>query len=255
MGTLQVVGSSHAPDDAVYSNGTIIGVVSAPGVPAREVEHRGIFRADRWPEPGDTLPVLVDLLDPSRFNILWSQVSDKGGAATRLAQQMAAQMNSGPAWGTPSAGAGTGGPSVQDVPAGSSFHGGQQFQWSSGNAGQVPQEIRDALSSAGLGNLLQGATGNVINDFFHGATGTMAQGAMSAAINSATPTGRTIDGKTETVISLTVNRPDGSIFDTQVTKSIMPSMLHYFSPGRIVQVVSPTGDENNLSIIITMAGH
>jgi hypothetical protein len=179
-------------------------------------------------------------------------VPDTGDAATHLAQQRAAQMNRGPTWGTPPANVGLGSPGVQDAPTGSWEQ--QHVQWSSGGAGQVPQEIRDALDAAGLGDILQTATGNVAGDFFRGAAGTTGQGVMNAVINSSAPTGRTVDGKTETVISLTVNRPDGSIYNTQVTKNIAPSMVQHFSPGRIVQVVSLAGDENNLSIILTMAG-
>ncbi|MCL1919006.1 MAG: DUF3592 domain-containing protein [Peptococcaceae bacterium] len=106
---------------------------------------------------------------------------------------------------------------------------------------QVPQDVLGILNTVGLGSLF-------------GAMGGSTQGTMQASIVSAVPTGRSADGKNEVVVTLRVNRPDGSIFDAQVTKSVLPGMMQHFSPGRVVQVVSLTGDEKNLSILITMPG-
>ncbi|MCL2422952.1 MAG: hypothetical protein FWD11_03510, partial [Micrococcales bacterium] len=72
--------------------------------------------------------------------------------------------------------------------------------------------------------------------------------AMPASVVSSSPTGTTVDGKTEISVALKVNRPDGTVFDARTTKLVAPTMVQYLAPGRIVQVVPDDGD--NLSIIV-----
>lgn len=51
----------------------ITGVLVAPGIPATPAEHKADPRG-RWVAQRE-LPVLVDRSEPSRFAILWSQVT------------------------------------------------------------------------------------------------------------------------------------------------------------------------------------
>jgi len=51
----------------------ITGVLLAPGIPATPAEHKVDTRG-RWVAKGD-LPALIDRSDPSRFAILWSEVT------------------------------------------------------------------------------------------------------------------------------------------------------------------------------------
>ncbi|MCL1917560.1 MAG: hypothetical protein FWG14_04480 [Peptococcaceae bacterium] len=94
-GSLQVIGVNHPPTQGqtMYSNIKIIGVLSAPGIAAHEVEYQGVCQLSKWPSDGEILPVIVDVVDPRRYKILWKQVADCGDTATQLAQQRAAQMN------------------------------------------------------------------------------------------------------------------------------------------------------------------
>jgi len=90
-GSFQVVRVS-ASDEAM--NGTIVGVLSAPGIAARTAQRHVIFPSG-WggrnrPSVGTVLPVVVDPADPRRFNILWRHVPD----AVQEAAQIAARMNS-----------------------------------------------------------------------------------------------------------------------------------------------------------------
>ncbi|MCL2423548.1 MAG: hypothetical protein FWD11_06595 [Micrococcales bacterium] len=263
VGSLQVIASGRPSEDAVYTPTTVVGVLSAPGIAAREIEWEGYFTKKRWPRSGTTLPVMVDVVDPSRFNVLWDQVEvatpDPSSAFIARARQMAAQMNAEPDWGTRPTSTGTGRTGVQDAPA-SSREGPvvEALPWpSSGGAvadgtcglglpagvsflgSQFPQEVSDI-------------SGGVFGTFFETAFGGSAGGAMQASVVSAVPTGRVVGGKEEVIISLKVNRPDGSVFDTQVTKRLLSGMRQMLPPGRVVQVVSPTGDGANLSIILTV---
>jgi len=69
-------------------------VIEADGVPKTTVEHsEQVRRGDpviipRWPQQGDTVPVLIDRADPSRVRFQWDQMmTTKERTAQMQAQQ------------------------------------------------------------------------------------------------------------------------------------------------------------------------
>lgn len=74
----QVKAISEAPASGAYGRAELQLVVVAPGLPVTEV----IVREPRvpvgkWPRPGETLPVTVDVDDMRRVRIDWGQVDDR----------------------------------------------------------------------------------------------------------------------------------------------------------------------------------
>ncbi len=94
-GTAQVVSATMPPEDASSSNCTLNLVVSAEGLEPTPVEHTAMASVKRWPSPGMTLPVTVDLADPTRLKIEWDEVQTNAQTAQQQAEQMAEMMKGG----------------------------------------------------------------------------------------------------------------------------------------------------------------
>ena len=94
-GTAQVVSASMPPYDATSANCSMSLVVSAEGLEPTPVDHTAMASVKRWPTPGTTLPVTVDLADPTRLKIHWDEVETNKQAAMQQAAQMAAMMRGG----------------------------------------------------------------------------------------------------------------------------------------------------------------
>ena len=94
-GTAQVVSASMPPYDATSSNCSMHLVVSAEGLEPTPVEHTAMASVKRWPTPGITLPVTVDLADPTRLKIHWDDVPTGDQTAMQQAEQMAEMMKGG----------------------------------------------------------------------------------------------------------------------------------------------------------------
>ena len=94
-GTAQVVSASMPPYDATSSNCSMHLVVSAEGLEPTPVEHTAMASVKRWPTPGMTLPVTVDLADPTRIKIDWDDVPTGDQSAMQQAEQMAEMMKGG----------------------------------------------------------------------------------------------------------------------------------------------------------------
>jgi putative oligomerization/nucleic acid binding protein len=94
-GTAQVVSASMPPYDATSSNCSMSLVVSAEGLEPTPVEHTAMASVKRWPTPGTTLPVTVDLADPTRLKIHWDDVQTNKQTAMQQAEQMAEMMKGG----------------------------------------------------------------------------------------------------------------------------------------------------------------
>jgi hypothetical protein len=96
-GTLRVTAASYPPAgvNAVYSNYRITGVVSAPGLEPTAVEHCGVARVAKWPQPGEDLPVTVDQARPDRLVINWDQLATAQDSALAEAQAEAIRMRTG----------------------------------------------------------------------------------------------------------------------------------------------------------------
>ena len=103
-GTAQVVSASMPPYDATSSNCSMHLVVSAEGLEPTPVEHSAMVSVKRWPTPGTTLPVTVDLADPTRLKIHWDDVPTGDQTAMQQAEQMAEMMKGGAGATTPGAG-------------------------------------------------------------------------------------------------------------------------------------------------------
>jgi hypothetical protein len=93
-GTLRVVETSSPDNDSVWTAGRIDGVISADGVAPRAIAHHGLLKTERWPWPGQDLPVTVDRADPTRLRILWDEIPSPKDTAAQEAQQLAEQMRS-----------------------------------------------------------------------------------------------------------------------------------------------------------------
>ena len=94
-GTAQVVSASMPPYNATSSNCSLHLVVSAEGLEPTPVEHTAMASVKRWPTPGMTLPVTVDLADPTRIKIDWDDVPTGDQTAMQQAEQMAEMMKGG----------------------------------------------------------------------------------------------------------------------------------------------------------------
>ena len=94
-GTAQVVSATMPAEDSTSSNCLMSLVVSAEGLEPTPVEHTAMASVKRWPTPGTTLPVTVDLADPTRLKIHWDDVQTNKQAAMQQAEQMAEMMKGG----------------------------------------------------------------------------------------------------------------------------------------------------------------
>jgi len=73
-------------------------VVEAEGVPKTTVEHteqvpRGDDRIiSRWPDQGDTVPVMIDRAEPSRIQFQWDQMPTEQDRIARMKQAQAKRL-------------------------------------------------------------------------------------------------------------------------------------------------------------------
>jgi catechol 2,3-dioxygenase-like lactoylglutathione lyase family enzyme len=77
-GTVQVKAVSQPPASSVYGRAELSVVVIAPGLPIQEVTIRDPrVPVEKWPVPGDTLPVTVDVDDMRRVRISWDDAPSR----------------------------------------------------------------------------------------------------------------------------------------------------------------------------------
>ena len=94
-GAAQVVSATMPAADSTSSNCRLSLVVSAEGLAPTPVEHTAMASVKRWPSPGMTLPVTVDLADPTRLKIHWDDLQTNRDSAMQQAEQMAEMMRGG----------------------------------------------------------------------------------------------------------------------------------------------------------------
>ena len=82
-------------EDATSANCSMSLVVSAEGMEPTAVEHTAMAKVKRWPSPGMTLPVTVDLADPTRLKIHWDELPTNRESAQLQAEQIAEMMRGG----------------------------------------------------------------------------------------------------------------------------------------------------------------
>jgi len=90
-GTL--IGCSRAPHAATSGNCTMRVVVQAEGLEAYSVDLHEIVRTDRWPQPGQTLPLVISRADPRRVRVDWDRVPRAADIAALQADAMVQALN------------------------------------------------------------------------------------------------------------------------------------------------------------------
>ena len=152
-GTAQVVSATAHRGDSSWQDIRMTLTVRAEGVPPTAVVHRCICRADRWPTPGDTLPVTLDARKPERLKVEWDEVQSARDRAWETAQQMAAAEAGGggidPADERAAAAAGVDLDALRQMFPGATI----EVESSSIDAGSNPDAARQVLAA------LQGASG------------------------------------------------------------------------------------------------
>ena len=103
-GTAQVVSATMPAESSTSSNCSMSLVVSAEGLEPTPVEHTAMASVKRWPTPGTTLPVTVDLADPTRLKIHWDDVQTNKQTSMQQAEQMAEMMKGAAGAAAPGAG-------------------------------------------------------------------------------------------------------------------------------------------------------
>jgi hypothetical protein len=91
-GSLLVTAISMPSRGAMFQMTRLTGIVSAEGIEPFAVQHSGLVRTALWPQPGSTLPLIVDRADPSRFAIEWDKIRSGADAALDNAEALAAAM-------------------------------------------------------------------------------------------------------------------------------------------------------------------
>jgi hypothetical protein len=94
-GVVRVVGINYPDPTATSQNYRMECVVTALGVDAVAVTHKGIASTSKWPSPGDELPATVDRSNPEHFVIKWDQLQTGRAQAVDQAQALAEQMRAG----------------------------------------------------------------------------------------------------------------------------------------------------------------
>jgi len=75
VGEYLIASASRPPANSSVASCDMVGQVSAPGVPPRVFEHNSTFTPlEKWPRPGDVLPVLFDRENPDFLKIQWKQI-------------------------------------------------------------------------------------------------------------------------------------------------------------------------------------
>lgn len=91
-GTLTVASITMPSPTATSMNYRIDGVVAAPGIAATAIVHHGVASVNKWPRPGDVLPVTVDRAKPERLVIQWDRLPTGREQAQTSAQELAEQL-------------------------------------------------------------------------------------------------------------------------------------------------------------------
>ncbi|MCC6832554.1 MAG: SHOCT domain-containing protein [Thermoleophilia bacterium] len=94
-GTARIVSCSRAPHAATAGTCSLLLVVQAEGVEPYQVEVSEIVRVDRWPAPGQVVPVRVSRADPRTLRVEWDRVPRHEDLAAERAAAIVASMRTG----------------------------------------------------------------------------------------------------------------------------------------------------------------
>lgn len=99
--TGRLIGCSRAPRGASRGACEMRVVVQARGLEAYHVDLHEVVRTDRWPQPGQTLPVVISRADPRRVRVDWDRVPPAAQLVTLGADALTTTVDG--AGGTPDA--------------------------------------------------------------------------------------------------------------------------------------------------------
>jgi hypothetical protein len=94
-GTAQVVAASGYYGHALYQNCHLEVVVEAPGIPATATSVDAVVSRAHWPQPGQTLPALIERANPREAIILWDEIPATLDVAKAQAEAIAAAKRAG----------------------------------------------------------------------------------------------------------------------------------------------------------------
>lgn len=94
-GTAQVAGCTVHTGEATWESIRMNLVVEAPGVEPFTLEHNCLARADKWPYPGETLPVVFDRQHHDRLDVQWDKLPSKKELARQRAEALRDAMADG----------------------------------------------------------------------------------------------------------------------------------------------------------------
>jgi hypothetical protein len=87
-GTAQVAGCTAYSGEGVYQNIRMNLVVQALGVEPFTLEHKCLVHAQKWPSPGQMLPVVFDRQRHQRLKIKWDEVAEGRDVSRERAEAM-----------------------------------------------------------------------------------------------------------------------------------------------------------------------
>jgi hypothetical protein len=77
-GRYTVTSATKPSTTSSVANCDMVGELSGPGIDPRTIEHNSPFTSiDKWPRPGDVLPVLFDRDNPDFLKVQWKQVPER----------------------------------------------------------------------------------------------------------------------------------------------------------------------------------
>jgi hypothetical protein len=95
-GTAQVVSITGYIGQSVIQNARMHLVLNGQGVTPTAVQFSGSVHSQKWPQPGQVLPALIDPANPQSYSILWEEVPNTKDVAAATAQGIAAALAGDP---------------------------------------------------------------------------------------------------------------------------------------------------------------
>lgn len=75
VGSYRIISATEVSSTSSVARCDMVGELTAPGTNPRTVEHFSPFTSiEKWPRPGDILPVLFDRSNPDFMRITWKEV-------------------------------------------------------------------------------------------------------------------------------------------------------------------------------------
>jgi hypothetical protein len=94
-GQLQIAAASLANPEYSATRGWWTGVLTGPGIEPMAVIHEDSARTEKWPEEGQTVPVIISLSSPIKIEIVWDKVPTRRQKGLQRAQSLLDRVKSG----------------------------------------------------------------------------------------------------------------------------------------------------------------